>query len=44
MDIISVSPELNPKVKGNFRFEHDCANTKLLELLASISRIIRDEN
>ena len=24
---ISVSPELNPKVNGNLRLEHDCAKT-----------------
>ena len=27
---ISVSPELNPKVRGNFRLEHVYAKTKIL--------------
>ena len=41
MKNISVSPELNPKVNGNSKFEHYFANTKLFSLFLRMSRDIR---
>ena len=44
METISVYPELNPKVRGNFRFEHICANAKLFADCWRISRVINNNN
>ena len=42
MEIISVYPELNPKVRGNFRFVHVCANAILFVWSVSIRNDIRN--
>ena len=41
MEIISLSPELNPKVNGNLRFEHVCAITLIFVDSWRIKKVIR---
>ena len=44
MENISVSPELNPKVNGNYKLEHDCADVPLIASSVSESKIISYNN
>ena len=44
MEIISVSPELNPKVKGNLRFEQVCVITPIFSLSWSMKKVKRYNN
>ena len=44
METNSVSPKLNPKVKGNFRLEHDYANTMLFAKSGSIRSVKKHNN